>query len=103
MSSIQVFYNKNVELMSKLMKGQTVNIGDGLTMTMKHQLLPNELDMLEFSFFLESRPIGHLYDDFGGYIAYDYNPIGAAGDWQPINDELQDKVTTKLMELFPTT
>jgi hypothetical protein len=102
-SNLIRMFTANPELMGKLMMGQTVDLGDGLTVKMlRHSFFKWEdkiEDALEFEFFLEGKSVGTLDQDFGGWIGY-HESLDRTQEEDDRNWELMEKITNRWVELF---
>lgn len=103
MSNIISMFKANPELMGKLMMGQTVDLGDGLTAKMlRHDFFKWEgkiEDCMEFEFFLEGKSVGTLDQDFGGWIGY-HEDLERTQEQDDENWKLMEKVCDRWIELF---
>jgi len=112
MTTIMMFFLSNPCLMTQLMLGHRVDIGDGLEIEFGGPDNPLEFpghtlgqwdgegrDYLYFSFFLEGKHIGGLDHDFGGCVVPNYDDGELVDDDDPML--LHSQVTDRMNELFP--
>jgi hypothetical protein len=95
MSNMQSMFQANPTLMSKLLLGETADLGEGLSMKLLKtgfytMLGGTTFDSLEFEFFLEGKSVGTLDHEFGGWI----EGVGTE------NEKLFEQVSFRFIELF---